>query len=158
MTLFLLCFLGLSEPTLTPEHQALSFMIGTWRTESTWPESGEKVQGTLTYEWIVAGHWMKFTFQGKHPTRPYWEAHGVIQYDAAAKSYRSIAVWGPDGPHEMKGTLVKPGLFRVQSESNGLASGIDYMARDGAVYQENWRMDKDGKRIVTLQTTYKAMK
>ena len=153
--IFVLCALG-GNDTLTADHQKLNFLAGTWETESTYPSTGLKVKGKLSYEWVLGGSWLKFTFNGKHPRRAYWEAHGMMHYDKTKGSYQSIAFFSDDGPHTMTGSLVGANTVRFETEANGIRSGIDYTKTETAVYQENWRIEKDSSKVITLKTTYRA--
>jgi len=152
ITLIVLWMFHPSE--LSPEHARLDFLAGSWRTESTWPDSGRTVVGALRYEWVLGGTWLKFTFRGEHPDRAYWEAHGMIHWDAEAKAYRTVAFWDARGPHGSTGRFIDEKTVRFTAE--GGQSGIDYRDTGSGVYQENWRLDEAGERIVTLKTTYTA--
>jgi len=137
---------------LSAEHAALDFLAGEWVTESTWPETGQTVSGRLSYTWVLGGRWLKFTFVGAHPDRDYWEAHGMIQWDPDTGAYRSVAFWDGSGPHTLAGRFIDARTIRFSPEDG--RSGIDYRATEAGVYQENWRLDTDDRRIVTLKTTY----
>ncbi|MDJ0839855.1 MAG: DUF1579 family protein [Acidobacteriota bacterium] len=159
MLLLLLFVIGSpgGDSGLSPEHARLNFLAGTWETESLYPGTGLKVKGKLTYTWVLGGSWLKFTFHGEHPERPFWEAHGMMHFDQNKGSYQSIAFFSADGPHTMTGTLIQPHTVRFESVSNGIRSGIDYTKTENAVFQENWRIEKDGRRVITLQTTYRPI-
>ena len=134
--------------------ESLNFLVGTWHTESTWPENGEQAPGTLTYEWVLGGTWLKITFIGEHPTRPVWEAHGMIRYLPQKKRYEAIIFAGPDEPINLKGTILENGALRFEMENDGILSGIDYRPMGDGVYQENWTQEPGGSRVVRLKTTY----
>jgi hypothetical protein len=52
--------------SLSPEHEAIAFLIGEWRTTSTFAD-GRTGTGRLEYRWVLGGAWMKVEFRGRHP-------------------------------------------------------------------------------------------
>ncbi len=134
--------------------QKLDFLIGDWVTQSTWTASGQKASGRLRYEWVLGGAWLKITFTGKHPSRPVWEAHGMIRYLPERDRYESLIFAGPEEPVRLIGYWVNEERLRFEMDRDGVKSGIDYMPRGDGVYQENWREPKGEPRTVLLETWY----
>jgi len=131
----------------------LSFLEGTWNTLSVYPDTGVEAPGMLTYEWVLGGAWMKFTFIGDHPQAPIWEAHGMMGWENG--SLVSYAFFSADPPVHYAGSFLEDGTFRIELNNDGTRSGIDYSpTENGGVYQENWLIDSEGKRHVRLKTTY----
>lgn len=143
-------------PDLSPEHEAIAFLIGDWVTSSEWPD-GRTAPGALRYEWVLGGGWMHVRFVGDHPDAPVWEAVAMQRFNSDTGEYESYS-FPPGGPPvRYRGSLPEPGLFRIEiTDDQGVRSGIDYHAReDGGVYQENWVQPPDGDREVTLRTRYR---
>ncbi|MCB1049243.1 MAG: hypothetical protein KDC71_01500 [Acidobacteria bacterium] len=148
--IFLFC-MWMQVP-LVEELKPLEFLIGEWETLSVYPD-GTQAPGHLTYESVLGGAWIKFTFVGQHPTRPVWEAHGFIH--ATQEGFESIAIFSSQPPVHMPGHwLSDQGFFRSTNEAGD--GGIDYHPEQGAVYQENWQII-DGTRTVTLRTHYRPV-
>lgn len=143
-----------NDDTTEAAHRKLSFLVGDWETQSIWPESGERASGLLTYEWVLGGSWLKVTFRGHHPSRPVWEAHGMIRYLPEKGHYESLIFAGPEEPLRLRGFWLNEGTLRFETETDGVKSGIDYMPRGYGVYQENWRMPSGGSHTILLKTTY----
>ena len=135
-------------------NEKLNFLIGKWKTVSTIP-NGEHYNGDLEYQWIMDHNWIKVTFIGQHPSRPYWEAHGFIKYDQEVGKYVSYVIFNRDNPKPDYGYWVDEKTFRFGSEKQG----IDYIKlKDGGCLQKNFRVDASGKRIDVLVTTYEKVK
>jgi hypothetical protein len=145
-----------AQETLSPEHEAISFLVGEWRTTSEFPD-GRTGDGELEYRWVFDGGWMKVEFHGDHPDGAMWEAHVMQRWNPEAGSYEAWVFRGGGEPLPHTGTLVEPGHFRVQhTTEEGVTTGIDYHAMDdGSVYQENWVVE-EGTRTVTLRTRYRS--
>jgi|GEM_PF-1753789 len=148
--------LATPAPTLTPEHEAIAFLVGDWITTSEFPD-GRTAEGRLSYRWVFDGGWMKVEFRGDHPDGRLWEAHAMQRWDPDAGAYESWSFRADDVPLHYRGSAPEPGLYRIEIEGpNGSRSGIDYHRRDdGTVYQENWAINGMERRI-TLRTTYRA--
>jgi len=144
----------LAQEGLSPEHEAISFLVGQWRTTSEFPD-GRTGRGDLEYRWVFDGGWMKVEFHGEHPDGAMWEAHVMQRWNPDTGVYESWVFRGGGEPLRHTGTLVEPGHYRVRhAGAEGVATGIDYHAmEDGSVYQENW-IEEDGVRTVTLRTQY----
>jgi len=145
---------GAAEFDLSPEHQAIDFLVGHWATTSLFPGSGVEAPGDLAYEWVLGGAWLRITFFGRHPERPIWEAHGLMRWNADADNYQSVVFFGAEEPTTMSGELIDGRTLRI-SYPDG-KGGIDYTPTDeGAVYQENWAIDPaTGERRIVLETDY----
>jgi len=144
-----------AQESLSPQHQAITFLVGEWRTTSTFPD-GRTGEGELRYRWVFDGGWMQVEFRGAHPDGDRWEAHVMQRWDPEAGGYRSWVFRDGGEPLLYRGTLVTPGHFRVEHTLEGGATiGIDYhRLEDGTVRQENW-VEEGGARRVTLETAYR---
>jgi len=144
-----------TTPTLSPEHEAIAFLVGEWITTSEFPD-GRTAEGRLSYRWVFDGAWMKVEFRGDHPDGRLWEAHAMQRWDPEAGAYESWSFRADDVPLHYRGSVPEPGLYRIEIEGpDGGRSGIDYHRRDdGTVYQENWVINGIERRI-TLRTTYR---
>jgi hypothetical protein len=133
----------------------LNFLLGSWKTKSEFSSNGVIAYGTLTYEKVLAGAWVRVTFIGDHPTGRLWEAHGYIGLNPEGEGFKSYIIFGPGEPAEYSGLMINGSTFRLETNFNGMTSGIDYIPQDdGTVYQENWVMDEQGSRRITLKTWY----
>ncbi|MEX2529543.1 MAG: hypothetical protein WD960_02120 [Gemmatimonadota bacterium] len=144
-----------AQDALPPEHEAIAFLIGEWRTTSEFPD-GRTAEGNLRYRWVFEGAWMQVEFFGERDWGGIWEAHVMQRWDPESESYQAW-VFPADGPPlRYLGSVPEPGMFRVQySSAPGVTSGIDYHRQDdGTVYQENWAVE-GGERRVTLRTRYR---
>lgn len=141
--------------TLTPEHEAIAFLVGEWITTSEFPD-GRTAEGRLSYRWVFDGAWMRVEFRGDHPDGRLWEAHAMQRWDPEAGAYESWSFRADDVPLHYRGSVPEPGLYRIEIQGpDGGRSGIDYHRRDdGTVYQENWTINGIERRI-TLRTTYR---
>lgn len=132
----------------------LSFLVGEWKTTSTFPSTGQQVHGDLSYKFVLGKTWIKFEFIGDHPER-IWEAHGMIKYDVTSKKYRTTAFFSAEEPVYYYGEWISERTVRFELNLDGTVRGIDYNSKpDGTVYQENWVLTSDGKREITLKTDY----
>ncbi len=147
----------IATPTLSPEHEAIAFLVGEWITTSEFPD-GRTAEGRLSYRWVFDGAWMKVEFHGDHPDGRLWEAHAMQRWDPEAGAYESWSFRADDVPLHYRGSVPEPGLYRIEIEGpDGGRSGIDYHRRDdGTVYQENWAINGVERRI-TLRTTYRPV-
>ncbi len=150
--MWFLAFICFESAVLSESMTPLSFLIGEWQTHSVYPD-GTQAEGKLSYESVLGGDWIKFTFVGKHPTRAVWEAHGMIRAIDVGE-FEAIVFFGPQEGSIMHGVLIDDGVFRLAT-SDGL-SGIDYHPTETGVYQENWSQHDDA-RTITLRTTYKHL-
>jgi hypothetical protein len=143
-----------AQHALSPEHERIDFLVGSWRTASESPD-GRIRHGTLSYRWVLGGAWMRIEFVGEAGAGDVWEAHGMQRWNAGAGEYEAW-IFAADGPPvRYRGMTPAPGTFRVElTTPDGITSGIDYRRTDGgAVFQENWVV-RDGVRHVTLRTNY----
>ncbi|MFQ5551397.1 MAG: DUF1579 family protein [Gemmatimonadales bacterium] len=155
LALFWIAVTGSAELTaqeLSPQHQRLAFLEGSWTTRSEFPD-GTVAYGDLEYEWVLGGTWMRVEFVGRHPTRSPWEAHVMMRWVPERGEYVSHVFASPDTPSVFRGRFLDNGVFRVEVPTDDGVAGIDYHPRDGSVYQENW-IEESGSRRVTLRTTY----
>jgi hypothetical protein len=140
------------------ELQKLGFLEGYWKTRSEFTRDGTIAYGTLRYEWVLGGNWLKVTFIGDHPSGRVWEAHGMIGKNYDAEGFIGHIFFGPDDPVVYTGLMINENTYRMETTFNGVTSGIDYINRsDGTVYQENWVLDAQGSRRITLKTTYEPL-
>lgn len=155
--------LGAQAPApaqLSPEHARIDFLVGEWRTESTFPD-GRVGRGELSYRWVLDGSWMKVEFLGDHPAGAPWAAQVMQRWNADAGRYESWVFGGDGPPLHYRGESEGPGHFRVTCTPGaadpagaGTTSGIDYrLQTDGTVLQENWVLEGDQRRM-TLRTRY----
>jgi hypothetical protein len=144
-----------AQEALSPEHQAIDFLIGEWRTTSEFPD-GRMGEGELEYRWVLGGSWMRVEFTGEHPDALPWEAHVMQRWNPETDAYEAWVFGGDADPLRFRGVLLAEGHFRVQySPEEGVVTGIDYHEmEDGTVLQENW-MEDGGGRWLTLQTSYR---
>lgn len=139
----------------TEDQKKLDFLVGNWKTVSTFPATGAQGTGDLSYRWVLGGAWLKVEYYGKRPDNRLWEAHGMIKYDPGKGHYISIVFFDSEGPYTFNGHWLDEKTIRFEIEMNGTKSGIDYTRKDdGTVYQENWRLSPEGERQVTLKTNY----
>jgi hypothetical protein len=144
-----------AQVALSAEHEPIAFLAGDWHTTSEWPD-GRSAEGRLQYRWVFGGAWMKVEFHGQHPAGVLWESHVMMRWDPDADGYRSW-VFRADGPPLIyHGSVPEPGLFRIShTTADGIVSGIDYRRLDdGTVYQENWVLTAEARRV-TLRTRYR---
>ena len=143
------------QPVLPEEHQRIEFLVGEWHTTSEFPD-GSTAEGSLRYEWVLEGAWMRVEFHGDRPGGANWESHVMQRWNADEALYEAW-VFGAGGPPlRYTGTSEAPGQYRIEAPTDsGVRSGIDYHRQeDGSVYQENWVVE-NGTRRVTLRTNYR---
>jgi hypothetical protein len=134
----------------------LNFLAGEWKTVSEFTSSGMKVEGNLTYYWVIGGEWLHCRFIGNHPDRPYWEAVAMMRFDSESGRYVSVAFFNDQMPVTMYGIAVGENTIRFERTIDDGKTGIDYTDKgNGTVYQENW-IEINGERTITLKTDYTA--
>jgi hypothetical protein len=136
----------------------LNFLEGDWISVSTFPATGQEVTGDLSYHWTIGGNWLLCRFIGDHPTREYWEAVAMMRWDTEAGHYVSLAFFGPSDPGKSEGILIDGKIISMRNGEGNDMTGIDYHPTATGVYQENWRFDEEGKRVITLKTVYTKAK
>ena len=139
---------------LSAEHRRLDFLAGRW---STMSETGQgiSIPGTLEYEWVLGGQWLKVVFVGQPEDGRVWEAYAMVKYEPTSSEYVSYAFFNANDPIRYRGYPLDGTTLRFEHETADGTFGIDYTDRgDGTVYQENWAMSPGGERTVTLRTTY----
>jgi hypothetical protein len=143
------------QNSLPPEHEAMAFLIGEWRTTSEFPD-GRTAEGSLRYRWVFDGAWMQVEFFGERDWGGIWEAHVMQRWDPESEAYESWVFQANGPPLQYQGSVPEPGVFRVEhSPAPGVRAGIDYHRQDdGTVYQENWAVEGDDRRV-TLRTNYR---
>jgi hypothetical protein len=139
------------QPAPSAGLQRLSFLLGRWSTVSVYP-NGLKASGQLEYRLVLGGAWIRFQFNGLHPTRPVWEAHGMLR--AQGEGFECHAFFSADAPVLMRGVWLEPGFLRLSNEAGD--GGIDYHPRGTGVFQENWRIE-GGERVVVMETSYQPL-
>ena len=146
-----------AQVALSPEHERIDFLAGTWVTVSEFPDGQEGV-GKLEYRWVFDGAWMKVEFHGRPPGGGGgWEAHVMQRWNPEKENYEAWVFRAQGPPLLYRGSSPEPGLFRVEYEGeDGVVTGIDYHDMgDGTVYQENWVLEPEaGERRITLRTSY----
>jgi hypothetical protein len=142
------------DASLSPEHEAIAFLIGEWRTTSTFAD-GRTGTGRLEYRWVLGGAWMKVEFRGRHPDGVLWDTHVMQRWHEERGEYEAWIFPAEGDPLRYRGTMIEPGVYRIALEPRpGVVTGIDYHRRDdGSIYQENWVLGDEGRRV-TLRTTY----
>ncbi len=162
VTLFYIAFfcifsVFISADTLTSEMQRLQPFVGKWKTRSVYPDSGLTAPGVLEYRWILGGKWLFIEFIGKHPKRKHWGAYSFIRHDKDRKCYLCYDIYDETAPILSTGYWIDKQTIRFEDRNAKIHWGIDYtIRRDGSIYQENWVM-REGKRSITLKTTYKRL-
>ena len=74
------------------EHKELGKLVGTWRASiKMWMGPGEPTvsEGTITYEWILGGHYLKSRHTSEFAGMPF-EGMGIDGYDRAQNFYYSL--------------------------------------------------------------------
>lgn len=146
-----------AQETLSPEHERIDFLVGSWTTVSQFPD-GQEGTGELEYRWVFDGAWMKVEFQGVPPQGGGgWEAHVMQRWNPEKEGYEAWVFQAQGPPLLYRGSSPEPGLFRVEYEGDdGVVTGIDYHdMEDGTVYQENWILEPEAEeRRITLRTSY----
>jgi hypothetical protein len=150
-------FLFSSGDMFTEQMKKLEPFVGKWKTRSVYPGKDAVIPGDLEYRWVLGKNWMMVEFVGQHPERAFWEAYAMIKFDTAKNSYISYDFFNAKDPTTMTGTWIGPQTLRFETrdEKGNSEGGIDYTIKaDGTIYQENWRIDKDNHRQITLKTDY----
>ena len=96
------------EPTPTPEHQALSFWIGTWQIEAEakpnplFPEG--KYSARMTADWFQGGFHVLCHYDWTGVLGAYSELN-ILGYDPAAAAYYNYAIDGFGGGTIFRGPM-----------------------------------------------------
>ena len=150
-----------SVDAFTEQMKKLEPFVGKWKTQSFYPGKDTAVPGELEYRWILGKNWLFIEFVGQHPERAFWEAYAMIKFDTAKNHYVSYAFFNANDPSIMIGSWISIDTFREESkdEKGNSTDGIDYtFKKDGSIYQENWIIDKNQERKITLKTYYTKVK
>ncbi len=162
LVLFLIIFnfsICLKADSTSDKMKRLTPFLGKWKTLSIYQNNGLKAPGVLEYKWILGKKWMFIEFIGKHPKRKVWGAYGFFRYDQKRKCYISYDIFDENEPAFTTGYWLKDKTLRFEDKNNKKPWGIDYtIKKDGSIYQENWLINKDKKRIITLKTYYTKIK
>ena len=143
--------------TFAEQMKKLEPFVGKWKTRSVYPGKDAVIPGDLEYRWVLGKNWMMVEFVGQHPERAFWEAYAMIKFDTATNRYISYDFFNADEPTTMTGAWISPQTLRFETrdETGSSEGGIDYTIKaDGTIYQENWRIDKDKGKQITLKTDY----
>jgi hypothetical protein len=154
-------FLFSTGNSFREQMNKLGPFVGKWKTHSIYPGKDGVIPGDLEYRWILGKNWMMVEFVGQHPERDYWEAYAMIKFDTVKNHYISYEFFNADNPTLMIGTWISPQTLRFETrdEKGNSEGGIDYTIKEnGTIYQENWRINKDNRREITLKTDYTRVK
>ncbi len=82
----------MAAATPNENHQRLSYMVGTWKTDVTamWGPEPEKSQGRTKSEWKLGKRFVGYEYQGQMMGQPF-EGLGYTGYDNIKKKY--VSVW-----------------------------------------------------------------
>ncbi len=162
--LFLILMVGMGSlvwaeqaKTFTEQMEKLQPLVGKWKTRSVFPGKNLEVPGELEYRWVLGKNWLRVEFVGQHPERSFWEAYVMIKFDTAKNLYIAYAFFNADDPVIEVGSWISDKTFRLESrDDKGKTVGaIDYTVKeDGTIYQENWVIDKNNQKQITLKTYY----
>ncbi|HUX08331.1 MAG TPA: DUF1579 family protein [Acidobacteriota bacterium] len=137
----------------------IDYLVGEWRTLSTFVATGVEAPGYLVYRWILGGNWIHCEFHGQAPGRDYWEAYAMISFDLASGKYRSYAFFGGNAPASYTGVWngVDTVTFTTdEPDARGRLNRISYKRMpDDTVFQLNEMTDEGGEWVPTLKTNYK---
>ncbi|UCH98138.1 MAG: DUF1579 family protein [Candidatus Aminicenantes bacterium] len=150
-----------SGDTFTEQMKKLEPFVGKWKTRSFYPGKDAAIPGELEYRWVLGENWLLVEFVGQHPERDFWEAYVMIKFDVSKNLYVSYAFFTANGPTIMTGSWISTHTFRLETkdEKGNSISGIDYTVKtDGTIYQENWVIDKNKEKKITLKTYYNQVK
>ena len=149
------------EDVVFTEMKELEFLLGEWRTASTFVDSGEEGSGLLIYESVLGGAWILCRFKGEAPGRDIWEAYAMFTFDPETGRYRSYAFFGGSGPATYTGFWKDNSTVVFTNDGvrpNGMRDRINYTALpDGNVFQLNEVEDKNGEWQEVLKTWYRPI-
>lgn len=149
----------LNAGTDSDPMEKLTPFLGKWKTMSIYQKDGLKAPGVLEYRWVLGKKWMFIEFVGQHPKRENWGAYAFFRYDKKRKCYISYDIFDEREPLFTTGHWLSKDTIRFEDKESKNKWGIDYTIKpDGAIYQENWVINKDGKRVITLKTYYTKIK
>jgi hypothetical protein len=77
------------SPKPGPEHELLKKQVGTWDCVMKGP--GGETKGTMKFEMILGGLWLKSDFDGEFMPGQKFQGHGLDSYDAGKKKF--VSVW-----------------------------------------------------------------
>lgn len=147
-----------SGDLFTGQMKKLEPLVGKWKTQSFIPGKEAAIPGELEYRWVLGKNWLFIEFVGQHPDRDFWEAYVMIKFDTTKNHYKSYAFFTADNPTIMTGNWISTKTFRleIKDDKGKSLSGIDYTVKaDDTIYQENWIIEKNGRKKITLKTYYK---
>ena len=138
----------LGEPTLAPELQRVAFLVGDW-THTELYHRGAQPQsspgaGRSKASWLLGDHFLYVLYASRGPWG-YFEARGLLSWDAAEKAYRMD--WFDDRGHtrRLRGVSTRPGELTLTGE-------IDVEGR-GEEGQITIRHREDGKLLLTVEAS-----
>ncbi len=139
---------------IVAEVSKLDFLVGHWRTVSTIVQTGEQAPGELSYEKVLGGSYILCRFDGKHPSRDYWEAYVMITFDPDSGHYVSHAFFSHGPPVTYTGVWRDENTVTFTIDSG--QSRINYTRMpDGSVFQLNEALDAESNWRPALETVYK---
>jgi hypothetical protein len=140
------------------ELKKIDYLVGEWRTLSTFVATGVEAPGYLVYRRILGGSWILCEFHGEAPGRDYWEAYALITFDPAVGKFRSYAFFGGGSPAVSTGAWNGTDTITFTTDepgAGGRLSRISYKRLpDGTVFQLNEATDDNGEWHPTLRTDY----
>ena len=164
----LLLAMFLAGPSTAQEEQEVNavfealdkmdFLVGAWRTESTFVPGGGVMIGDLEYRRALGGWWIMVDFCGRLPDGSENRLHGLYTYFPEEGCYRLYGFGGSNQTFTLTGRWADDERLVFASDATGddgkPLSRIIYIKMAEGVRQENDRLGPDGEYEMTLRTSY----